>query len=319
MSGVIPPCKPSITGTLPSLGGVPFYSSRRREDESTAVRRDGFTLIELAIVLIVIALLSGGTLALLGRQIETAREITTRDHQQAVFEALQAFVLGAGRLPCPADGSIPTGSTNAGRESPQGGGPCTIDSAHAVVPWVTLAIAEPLSRDGWGRRFLYYPANGTIGARLTIPGDNGFRTDAGNLTIASDPGDLAGSTVTDQAAFVLLSHGENGDGGYLPSGNRTIGDPTGNGEDENQDGDRTFVDAGFSSDPATYHDDVILWRTKPALRFAAGAVFNSAQCTSAAALSAACDCEGLGTCALGSLDAADVCPAALAVLDHCGP
>lgn len=323
MTAVIPPCKPSITDTLPSLGRVSFSSATGRSGESrnrwAGAPGNGFTLIELAIVLIVVSLLSGGALALVGRQIESARDSTTRAHQRAVFEALQAFVLGAGRLPCPADGSAAEGSPDAGRERPEGGGSCTVDPSRAVVPWITLAIAEPLSRDGWGRRFLFYPANGTTGAQLTATGDAGFRTGTGNITILADAGGTPSTTITDQAAFVLMSHGENGDGGYLPTGSRMIGDPSGPAENENQDGDRIFVDTGFSSDPESYFDDVLLWRTKPAFRFGAGAVFNGAQCTSAAALSAACDCEALATCALGSLDAADVCPAALAVLDHCGP
>jgi len=85
-------------------------------------RQHGFTLAELAIVTVIIALLIGGTVLTFSAQSD-AREIsdTQRTLEQA-REAILGFALRNGRLPCPAtNGSIdvsgaPTTPSN-GRES----------------------------------------------------------------------------------------------------------------------------------------------------------------------------------------------------------
>jgi len=270
-------------------------------------------------VVTILGLVAGTALTVLGPRLEQARSETTRDRQDILFEALQAFVFANGRLPCPADGRLSQGAAAYGEEQPAGGGECALDPSVAVVPWVSLAVPESASFDGWGRRFAYVAADTPTTAELTTQGDAGFRIDEGNLLVAADSADVAGTLLTDVAAFVLLSHGANGDGGYLASGSRFAAAPSGPDETENQDSDLIFIEHGLGSSEAGYYDDVLLWRTKAGLRFAAGGVFNAAQCTSAANLASACDCEGTPGCLLGSLTETDVCPAAIAVLDFCGP
>ncbi len=55
--------------------------------------------------------------------------------------------------------------------------------------------------------------------------------------------DQAGSTTTDKAVYVLLSHGMNGHGAYLPSGQRLAANVTNTSEQENCDCDSTAADA----------------------------------------------------------------------------
>jgi type II secretory pathway pseudopilin PulG len=71
------------------------------------VRQRGFTLAELAIVFLIVALLIGGTVMTLAAQTE-AREITdTQRTLDQAREAIIGFALRNGRLPCPAtNGSI---------------------------------------------------------------------------------------------------------------------------------------------------------------------------------------------------------------------
>ncbi|MGH8699284.1 MAG: type II secretion system protein, partial [Burkholderiales bacterium] len=77
---------------------------RRRAVTSTprSARQRGFTLAELAIVFVIVALLIGGTVLTLAAQTE-AREITdTQRTLDQAREAIIGFALRNGRLPCPA-------------------------------------------------------------------------------------------------------------------------------------------------------------------------------------------------------------------------
>ncbi|MGH6690515.1 MAG: type II secretion system protein, partial [Gammaproteobacteria bacterium] len=87
-----------------------------------SARQRGFTLAELAIVFVIVALLIGGTVLTLSAQTE-GREIT--DTQRTLDQARDAtigFALRNGRLPCPATNGgndisgVPTTPSN-GRES----------------------------------------------------------------------------------------------------------------------------------------------------------------------------------------------------------
>lgn len=112
----------------------------------------GFTLAELAVVLLVVTLLLGGLLVPLGAQIESRKVADTDRILTDVREALLGFAAANGRLPCPATG----GAT--GVEAPLGGGDCSND-IDGFVPAITLALtptdAQGYAVDAWGQRIRY--------------------------------------------------------------------------------------------------------------------------------------------------------------------
>ncbi|MBK9572503.1 MAG: prepilin-type N-terminal cleavage/methylation domain-containing protein [Rhodoferax sp.] len=71
----------------------------------------GFTLIEMAIALLIMGLLLGGGLTVLSAQIEQQRFKDTERLLVEAREAVIGFALANGRMPCPAS------ATSAGRES----------------------------------------------------------------------------------------------------------------------------------------------------------------------------------------------------------
>src|SRR5690606_24700956 len=103
---------------------------------------NGFSLIELAVVLAVLGLLLGSLLSPLRAQWQAERLRETRARLDQAEAALLGFALQHGRLPCPADPAL--SGAAAGHED------CAREQG--TLPWVTLGVRET---DGWGRRWLY--------------------------------------------------------------------------------------------------------------------------------------------------------------------
>ena len=62
----------------------------------------GFSLIEMAVVMIILAMLLGGLVAPLTAQIDQRNMNETRQSLAEIKEALIGFAVTSGRLPCPA-------------------------------------------------------------------------------------------------------------------------------------------------------------------------------------------------------------------------
>ena len=192
----------------------------------------GFTLIEIAIVLVIVGLLLGGLLMPLATQVEVQRRIETEKTLKEINEALIGFALVNGRLPCPADPTIPTGTANAGvarntavppPPAPACGG---AGGEYGVVPWVTLGVGE---LDSWGRRFTYRVTqsygdadNATLLPSAVIcnvpPTNASFALCSdGDMLINNGPA-LGNLDVALRIPAVIVSHGKNGNGAFLPTG-----------------------------------------------------------------------------------------------------
>lgn len=129
----------------------------------------GFSLIELAIVFLIVSTLLGGILV----SLSTTREISSRNATETtldeITEALYGFAQASGRLPCPA-----TAASN-GIESPVGGGNCA--EANGFVPSATLGLNGPLNADNllmdsWLNPYRYSVSTG-LGNAYTTTNFNG--------------------------------------------------------------------------------------------------------------------------------------------------
>lgn len=179
---------------------------------SCARRSPGFTLTELAVVLVVVALVLGGLLSPLATQMDVRMTAETRKDLADIKEALLGFAVINGRFPCPADATIASGVAGAGLEAAHdAGGNCPNGSG--VVPWVTLGVRET---DAWGQRYSYR-VTPAFAQRVSPPRNAAFDLSTpGTLDVRSAA--AGGTMVAGGLPVVFVSHGGNGRGGYNREG-----------------------------------------------------------------------------------------------------
>lgn len=251
-------------------------------------RINGFTLIEMAVVLLIVTLLLGGLLVPLSTQIEQRKISETQKLLEDAKEALIGFALANGRLPCPAS------ANSNGQESFAAGGSAINGKCSnffdGLLPAATLGFSPVDSNgyaiDGWGlpqNRIRYAVANTTVTTTTTTPPIttitftfpftqiDGMKSatmsaisNANLLYVcASAPGGSApyancgaASTLTDKAIFVVYSVGKNAATGG--TGSDEAVNPNPNSPNANN-ADRVFVSHTQSAAAGNEFDDIVDW------------------------------------------------------------
>ena len=190
--------------------------------------KKGFTLLELSIALVIIAIITGISAYMGTAVIATARLSATQQRMKAIDQALMKYRVANDRLPCPADLTIPQGGANFGIEGATPGA-CTggtpsanfsaasttytfATAAEGAVPTVTLGLPNDFMVDGWGNRFRY-----AVDTGMTAPGAFPAMS-LGCAYGAVTVNDANGNGRTQAAIYALISHGANGHGAYTQNG-----------------------------------------------------------------------------------------------------
>ena len=237
------------------------------------IQQHGFTLVEMAVVLMIVGLLLGGLIPTFSAQMESQRINETRKTMSEIKEALIGYAIRNGTLPWPACGTIPAGQVNAGIGlAPASAAVCTNASDIMVLPWATLGTSET---DGWGNRFTYRVTSefadainaNTYGFDVafdcvsthicTPPSNPQYASFAlcscGTLNVKSAAS--TGTNVAIDIPAVIISHGKNGSGAYTPQGTHLPASSAD--EQDNSDPDSIFV----SHTTTPNFDDLVEWIT----------------------------------------------------------
>lgn len=192
------------------------------------MKTKGFTLLEVAIVLVIVGLLLAGGVNLLSGSADTSKYKQTQNELQEVKEALITyFIQNGGVLPCPdihndvTNASYGQADYNSG--SANAGGVCT--NYEGWLPHTTLGIGG--GGDAWGERYKYVVSRAftdTPGSPPNLCSGNFSRDpdpligswwrisvyDLVNDVTVAPVQPASGSMLGDWAAFALISTGKNG-------------------------------------------------------------------------------------------------------------
>lgn len=193
-------------------------------------RQPGFTLTEMAVVLVIVALLIGGMLVPMSAQQDMRQIAATEKLLADAGEALYGFAAGHAAsdgkpyLPCP--------DTNGDGVEDRSGNACTNQEGN--LPWTDLGLGR---QDAWGNPVRYAVAaafsNSATGFTLLASGDRRVCAESACTTVLASA-----------VPAVILSRGKNG--GVAP----TDAD-----EQENTDADNDYVQRTVT----TTFDDVVTW------------------------------------------------------------
>lgn len=221
----------------------------------------GFSLVEMAIVLLIVGLLLGGLLPKLNTQINQQRVSETRKQLDEIRSALLGFAVANGRLPCPdtnSDGNEDIATAVITNNIPQAGQSTKKFSCSATggsLPYNQLGSGW---LDSFNKQFVYAvtPAFGeknevynAVNAGGTLLYTYYFTLSSiGTLKVCSATTNAATTPcptprLTDTAAAVVLSRGPNW--AQTPSVE----------ENENTDNDTDFI----SHDTTPTFDDIVIW------------------------------------------------------------
>lgn len=213
-------------------------------------RQHGFSLVEIAIVLVIVGLMVGGLLTPLTVQLEQRKTAETQRALDDAREALVGFALRNGYLPCPAI------SASDGQED-RSGSRCTGERRDGYLPWATLGLPR---LDAWQHLYRYSVtpafADSAIHFKLVTARDITVytRDGLGNLAPATAPADIPA---------LILSHGRNGYGATSDAG-LLIRNSTRSNQDEqhNASAEFDFIARNASDNPALpggEFDDMVVW------------------------------------------------------------
>jgi prepilin-type N-terminal cleavage/methylation domain-containing protein len=233
-------------------------------------RLKGFTLVEMAIVLVIMGLILGGLLMPLSVQMDQHNVTSTRTTIANVQEALLGYAMANGRFPCPAV----LGATGVEAVAVPATGACTV--LNGYVPGTTLGItpvnASGYVLDAWNNPIRYAVSNLLSGPNSIFTFSFGMKNansgacpNCGMSWIASQPLPLLSvcntapalgattctspaTTLTNTAVLVVFSQGKN-----FP----TIGIP----DEQANNAGNAFVD--HTPNPAGAangeYDDIMSW------------------------------------------------------------
>lgn len=235
----------------------------------------GFSLLELTIALLVIGLMVGAGIQILTVKMAGEGMETTRSRADSIKAAMEAYYFETGYYPWPANPALAAGAANFGKADntlPVTAAPTEV--VQGAVPFADLKIPAKYALDGWGNKFTYAVSRAQTSFTAPAP-----ISDTGVITVTvptpTGPGTYAPLDVSG-VHWVLISHGNLGDGAYTASGTQIPCPATASVEKDNCDNDAHFYMSGATDADhaarslkagAGYMDDYTLYVNKIFTRY----------------------------------------------------
>jgi type II secretory pathway pseudopilin PulG len=221
-----------------------------------------FSLLEIAVILVVAGAVIATTLTFGGNLIEDRTRTANADRTELLNEALRSFYALNNRLPCPANEQLSPGDANYGVEQFNGTN-CdfdifgTADADAGAIPVRTLGLPDEMMIDEYNNLFTY-----VVDTEMVNTSTAPFAV--GSITIDDATVETPSNEyVTENALYFIASHGPGGVGAVSKDNPATARDCTGSGRDSENcnSGDNIFVQTRFNDGDvaADNFDDVAHW------------------------------------------------------------
>jgi prepilin-type N-terminal cleavage/methylation domain-containing protein len=208
----------------------------------------GFTLVEMAVALVIVGLLLGGMTLPLVKLQEQATYNNTKQQLGEIREALIGYGMSHGYLPCPAKSYL-DGSEDRDAST----GAC--NQRMGFLPWAEIGAAK---LDSWGHLYRYSvtPAFSNSATKISL-------TTSGDITVQNrdSSGNLGNIS---NIPLVVISFGRSAAWAYADSGAQIANSSlTNSDEDTNGNGTSTsFITREISDNTASTggeFDDLVAW------------------------------------------------------------
>lgn len=246
------------------------------------ISKKAYSLLELAIVILIISLIATGALSMISIKYEKDKVKITRDKISVIYNALGAYLLKNQALPCPAPInlartiSVNYGKINGIQGDCQASGVYlnevgTQNLIYGTIPTQDLNLSADFTLDGYGNKFTYIVAQPLTNTDFSTFPNVGFgRSDAtGHITITQKISSIS-QEITQDASFLIISYGQNGSGAFIENS------PTANSASSDSDEqsnyassydngansatfDKNFILASSDSD---IFDDILFYKTR---------------------------------------------------------
>lgn len=252
--------------------------------------RLGFSLVELSIVLVVSSVILGHLISFATEKEEENDVKITKKRIEIIEDAISTFLFENDRIVCPASAKHGIFAKRAGFENMDASGvrcvgtkPNPYDQivetpfAIGVVPTKTLGIPDEFALDAWGRHFTFVTVK-FCSQKEELGVSRFFKSADGvcgnNLGSQIRVRDFAQNFISQDAAYIIVSHGKNGHGAILKKGANQRIIPNFKSEDEllnanlDEEGEfksneGVFVQRSlFPKRGPKYFDDIVSYKTR---------------------------------------------------------
>lgn len=253
-------------------------------------KQQAFTLLEMAVVLVIVALMASFAIKLPPASSKDCYSVT-RAQQREIQNALDRYVRANNFYPRPAGRAlgvndplygVAASSSAAASIDRIGGGSTAV--LVGALPFATLGLNGRFAADCWGNKFTYYVSDQLVTNTTYMDNDS-----AGHITVRT--GTLSTpSTLTGSAAYAVVSHGANALGASprnYTADKKLCNTEQSNGslsriDKENCDSNnREVFSADFNNgnDSAQFFDDLVVYSNKTGFTGCNSAVVTWSTCS----------------------------------------
>ncbi len=245
---------------------------------------EGFSLIELSIIITVFAVLLTSLLAGSRINVESENVISVEKKMFEVEKALAFFQKANGYLPCPASRIVGYDNANYGvsvdcssataTAAPAGtvnidngtGAADTYQVRVGAIPTRTLGLPDAAALDAFGNRLSYMIIRSLGVDSATYTGFSSAQPTDLFQVVDKVGAPIYGGSNAQIIKYVVLSHGADGKGAFNKNGVRALACPTIPKDSENCDDDKLVMQGAINDTVATsnvaYYNDYVRYKAK---------------------------------------------------------